>query len=89
MITIWKYKLETTDTQYIQMPKNSKLLTVQVQNGEPCLWCLVEDIDYLVAREIRIVGTGHSIEDNFNGTYIGTYQMFEGMGVFHVFNMGN
>ena len=85
---IWKYKLETTDTQYIEMPVNAKILSVQVQDGEPCLWCLVDDDNYLVPREIEIIGTGYSIANNFKGIYIGTYQLFEGRGDFHVFDLG-
>ena len=84
---IWKYELKTTDTQYIEMPVSSKLLTVQMQHGVPCLWCLVNEDEYLAEREIRIIGSGHFIENDFNGTYIGTYQMFDGKAIFHVFSI--
>ena len=39
-------------------------------------------------REIVIIGTGHSIKEDFKGTYIGTVQMFNNRLVCHVFDNG-
>jgi len=33
MKTIWKYTLEITDQQFVEVPDGSELLTVQMQNG--------------------------------------------------------
>jgi hypothetical protein len=49
------------------------------------IWCVVDD-KYLNDVEITIVtvGTGHELNVEPN-TYVGTYQLFNGELVFHVF----
>jgi len=83
--TIWKYKLSTTDEQVIEMPAMAEILTVQIQNGEPCLWALVDSsYPHKEKRYIEIFGTGNPIGTGPR-TYIGTYQLDGGKLVFHVF----
>ena len=87
MKRIYKYKLEVTDEQYIVMPAGAEILTVQTQFGQPCIWALVDidetpcDIEY----KFEIFGTGNPIDDDFEGKYIGTFQMAEGQLVYHLF----
>ncbi len=92
MKAIWKYELETVDEQEILMPLGAEILTVQIQYGKPCIWCLVfvKDKGLVInkPRMIKIFGTGHTIEDNYPGVYIGTYQLEGGKGIFHVFDRG-
>ena len=93
MKTIWKYEIHTTDCQDIEMPMEAQILTVQVQNGEPCLWALIDPDQKRGIRQIRIIGTGHIIEkpmsiDNSIDEYLGTYQLRDGALVFHVFDKG-
>lgn len=84
-MTIWKFPLETTDEQVVDMPSGAKALTVQTQDGCACLWALVNPDNATVEhRLIRIYGTGHSIPKH-PGDYIGTYQLCNGALVFHVF----
>lgn len=87
MKTIWKFKLKTTDIQQIEVPYEAKALTVQLQNEDPFIWYLVDDDKYLTSRQIKIIGIGNSIEDDFKGSYVGTYQLFRGAVVFHVFEL--
>lgn len=82
MITIWKYELETTSDQRIKMPEDAKILTVQVQNGKPCLWAIVDTERKPEVRVIEIYGTGHPVSLR-QRVYIGTYQIPDL--VFHVF----
>lgn len=84
MQTIYKYPLEITDEQIIEMPAMSQILTVQMQNGVPCIWVMVEPIEGLPDRKavIEIFGTGHPISKG-NREYIGTFQTE--VLVFHVF----
>ena len=85
MKTIWKYILETTDLQKIKMPIGAKILTVQIQHGVPCIWCLVnpdEDVEYKI---IRTIGTGHDLENDFSGKYLGTYRLDSWHLTVHVF----
>lgn len=87
MNTIWKYVLDTTDTQTIEMPSGAKVLTVQVQNGEPCIWALVNTDNKIEERTFRIYGTGHHMDYKYvdKETYIGSYQLSGGLLVFHLF----
>lgn len=80
---IFKYPLEATDVQYLELPARAQFLTVQVQNGIPCLWALVDPTQKKELRRIRTIGTGHPIENDFDSTYLATYQL-PGL-VFHVF----
>lgn len=42
MKKIYKYRIEVTDDQNIEMPVGAKILTVQTQNGVPCIWAMVD-----------------------------------------------
>ena len=84
METIYKYPLELKDDQTIEVPQGSKVLTVQVQDGKPCLWVLISDSEFKSIRYIEMFGTGHSI-DRGERKYVGTFQLPEKGLVFHVF----
>ncbi len=84
MISIWKFNLQTIDKQEIKVPIGAELLTVQIQNGEPCLWARVDTDEMIEVRQIAIHGTGHELPDTTR-KYIGTYQMANGTLIFHVF----
>ncbi|GAI60505.1 unnamed protein product [marine sediment metagenome] len=76
MKTIHKFPLQVADLQEMKMPKDSTILTVQVQKGTPCLWALVDTDKETEDRFIRIIGTGHSVPENVL-RYIGTFQALE------------
>ncbi len=76
MISIFKYPFEVQDDFIIAMPPTAQILTVQIQNGIPCIWAMV-DTDMLVEeRKFTIKGTGHSVslEEQLKLKYIGTFQ---------------
>lgn len=79
---VWKFPLALTDYQQIDMPAGSEILTVQVQDGRPCLWAKVDKKAQASRRGIFIVGTGHLMPVNAKA-YIGTFQ--RQILVFHVF----
>lgn len=81
---IYKYQLKIVDEQTVDMPANAKILTVQSQNGNPMLWALVNSATPPEEQTIRIIGTGHPIEDFYSLEYISTFQTPHGL-VFHVF----
>jgi hypothetical protein len=87
MKTIWKYTLEITDQQFVEVPDGSELLTVQMQNGTPQLWVKCYSENPKISKRIRIYGTGHKlwVDDE---TYLATFQVCDGDLVFHVF-VGN
>lgn len=81
MRTIYKYELSIVNEQTLEIPGYAKLLDVQMQNGTPCIWALVDTTEAKRSRIIQIFGTGHNTEKA--GTYIATFQT--GPLVFHVF----
>jgi len=54
MKTIWKYELENISEQTIEIPHDSTLLDVQVQNGMPCIWALVDPDNIKCTRRLVI-----------------------------------
>lgn len=95
MRTIYKYPLETTDLQSIKIPglsyeDNFNFMTqffcIDTQRGYPCLWCLVDTEEKEREVLIRIIGTGNPAPDSLTRKdYLGTYQLFNGNFVGHVF----
>jgi hypothetical protein len=83
MKTIHKYPLEVADEQDVTMPVGAVILTVQVQNNQPCLWALVEPDNPTQIRTILMHGTGNPGECFWR--YIATIQLHGGKLVFHVF----
>ena len=86
--SIYKYQLEVTDTQKIELPVGAEILTVQTQNEIPCLWTLVDPNG--IEKETRIIevfGTGHPVgyDMGVSRKYISTFQLRGGQLVFHVF----
>ena len=86
---IWKFELEVTDNQVIEIPIDSEILTAQVQNGKPCLWALVNPTKNKEKRFIEMFGTGHEIDMNVNRNYLGTIQLHDGLFIVHVFEYAN
>jgi len=70
---IFKYQLETTDIQRIEMPQGAEILCIQTQNEKPCIWALVQPLSTVTKRTFEIFGTGHNVPENANRTYVGTY----------------
>jgi hypothetical protein len=81
--TIWKWVIELTDRQVIEMPRGSKILTCQLQNGSICLWALVNPTQELEHRIIQIVGTGNPFEYATDPIYIASVQ--QSQFVWHIF----
>jgi hypothetical protein len=88
---VWKFPLKVVDTQEVVIPFGAHILTVQAQEGVPCLWALVDPTHGPAHHTIRIAGTGHPIPKPPLGkplTYIGTFQLYAGGFVGHVFDLG-
>lgn len=90
MKTIYKYsiKIDNNGVCIINLPKNAKILKVTKFNNQQdvCLWALIEkDETETIQKVFKIFGTGHLIEDVFNGKYIDTFCVNEF--VFHIFEI--
>jgi hypothetical protein len=84
-MTIWKYPLPVDDCFFVTMPVGARLLSVQMQDGQPCLWALVDPTAAKIGRLLRVYGTGSPISGD-PGAFVGTFQMHGGALVFHLFD---
>lgn len=87
MNTIWKYELEIA-SQQVSIPKGAKILSVANQDGEICLWALVDQHAPTEERSIEVIGTGWDLKRDYKSiaselTFIGT--VLVGSYVWHVF----
>lgn len=89
MLRIYKYQLETTGVQEIEMPQGAIILSLQTQNEVPCIWALVNPNTTVTKRTFMIFGTGHKIEMDKNLQHVGTYQLNNGFFVGHCFEVIN
>lgn len=73
--TIWKFKIpHGIDCFAMNMPKNAKILSLQMQDGQPCFWALIPDTSVMdEVRTFRVYGTGEIIHQG-NIRYVGTFQ---------------
>jgi len=85
MKTIWKYTLKVENTVEIEIPKFSEVLCVQTRFEEPCVWFLVDTNNEKEVRLLSTIGTGNDAKDVSIQQYIGTYQLYGGNYVFHLF----
>jgi len=93
MKTIWKFQLSTIDVQFINMPIGAEMLSLQIQNNIPCIWCLVDKSKETEDIMFEIFGTGGSIHYDMGveRKYMGTYQneMFGESFTWHLFERIN
>jgi hypothetical protein len=82
---IYKYPINPGWNNY-RMPKGAKVLSVQTQDGRPQMWTLCdENCNFnLVSRNFQAAPTGVSFDDTGH-EYIGTFQLNDGLLVFHLF----
>jgi hypothetical protein len=85
---IYKYLLPPPDETgefSLQLPRGARVLSVQVQVEQPVLWALVDlDERMLAPREFYVVYTGRVLPPG-DLEYIGTFQMYGGHIVLHLF----
>ncbi len=84
---IFKYNLPIKPDITIQIPSNSKFLSLQVQDGIPVIWFLVYEENPLTNMHISVYGTGQEINQGNIKLYIGTIQV--GSFVWHFFENKN
>ena len=86
MHKIYKYEVAIVEDFHVALPEGARILSVQVQNGKPFFWALVDQDARLRVAEFVIIGTGWPIADDKieQRTFIGTFQMPGGF-VWHLF----
>ncbi len=85
MKRVYKYPVKIDDIQSIDLPQGAQILSVQVQDGNPYIWACVNPSEESEPRRFRLYGTGHIIECENLLRFIGTFQLFGGRLVYHLF----
>lgn len=67
----------------VDMPKGAKILSLQMQNGKPIIWAIVDPLAE-IEKKIFIHCTTGPTSDQPYEKYIGTYQEDSGL-VYHIF----
>ena len=84
MKTIWKYQIVPGDEIHLSIPEGAEILSVQMQGDGPCVWALADPEANKTDRVFEIYGTGHIVREG-KKKFIGTFQMYGGSLVFHLF----
>lgn len=88
MKRVYKYVLQVTDEQTIEIP-SEKILSVESQGDNIVVYALVDMDEKTIFKyeyEFRTYGTGHDIPDDiYFFTFLGTVKMYNGSSMFHVF----
>ena len=72
MKTIYKYHYENGK---VVMPKNAKILSVQMQENQVTFWALIDtDQKETEIRNIKMYGTGDVVEELDGYNHLGTIQ---------------
>lgn len=87
MFSIFKYTIPIEDYFTLKLPRGAKILSLQEQYNVPQLWALVEKNAPIEIRNFRLAGTGHPIEKSENLEFIGTFQLYGGDFVGHLFEI--
>lgn len=84
--TIWKFPLENSDEQWIEMPCAAKILHIAIDPKieKICLWAEVRTTAPKMQVGIRIIGTGHPMPDDAE-QFLGT--VIEGPYVWHFYRI--
>lgn len=82
-MTIWKFPLAVAVENAITMPAGARVLSVQMQNGQPTLWAMVDPSAPPTRRRFRLAGTGLECSDCAGLDFLATLQ--DGPYVWHVF----
>ena len=73
-MVIYKYKLKIEIVQTIKMPANARILSIQAQGNELCLWAEVFAENQLDERTFLIRGTGQAFAKG-SDVYLATVQV--------------
>lgn len=86
MQTIHKHTLAVDDVQVLNLPRFALPLSVQMQNGKPQLWALVDTEQPTAEYTVLCYGTGHEVEPLPVGfEFLGTVQLPNVALAFHFF----
>lgn len=86
MDTVYKYHLQVTDQQVLQLPPGAKFLKALPNPFGPAIdvWFKVTDVAPSESRTFRIVGTGHPLPKGTFVRYLDTVRT-DALYVWHIF----
>jgi hypothetical protein len=88
MLTIHKFPFDISDYVSIQIPRDARILHVELQRGVPTMWALVDTNKQSEAVHFRVFGTGYEIDPHIvedQDSYIKSFQ--QGPFVWHLFRV--
>jgi len=83
---IFKYPVQPIGYFELELPRGAKVLTVQLQFGNPQMWVSLNPDAKKEKRLFITVATGQRITEK-NLTYIGTFQIMNGTLIWHLFEV--
>lgn len=88
MKSVYKYTLDIKESNVIELPLFSEVLSVESQGENIVVYGLVNtEQKETISYDFRTYGTGHIIEfDLKEYKFLGTVKMYNGGLMFHVFN---
>ena len=84
MRKIFKYELSPEKNSLLTY-KNAKFLAVQVQKNIPYIWVEVDSEEDMASYTYYLIPTGSDFPSDNSLNYLGTFQIYNGDLVFHVY----
>lgn len=84
---IWKFAFPVQDDIEIEMPAFAEILHVDVQHDVPAIWAVVNPDHVMEKRTFHLYGTGHPMHMDVREEHVGTFLMYHGSLVFHLFEV--
>jgi len=88
MRQVWKFPIsKTTQKTILPLPVSCKILCVGTQGNDPWMWAEVTNPSSSGTKDRTFLtfGTGHDMPDGSHLVYIGTYFLYGGGEVYHVY----
>jgi len=84
---IFKYEIPIADDFSLPLPQGARVLSIDVQNGTPFIWALVDEEAGKESVYFHLAGTGHVVPPHVADSYafVGTFMLHGGALVFHLF----
>lgn len=83
---VWKYPIpDGFGTLELDMPAGARVVDVQLQHGVPVMWAVVDPDAPPTKRVFGVIATGTALPFRL-GKHLGTFQLFDGETVLHVFD---
>lgn len=86
MRKIFKYPLKITGYQTVEIKSPAILLSAVGIDDEIVMYAMVDDLEYGLTVDVRIIGTDHAIQDDIdNYKFLGTVNLMNGRHIWHIF----